>query len=216
MSVLVAPSAGVLRPLWVVRVVPATLRPASIYRARADHSAAVPGRTAPCRRAGGAVRTRRRRRRHSPRVAALALASRPGCPFLFRGRGVAGQGANIPGMYLDRPPDGVDGDRRERAGHDEPDVSVPAGCFRGDGGQRLCGLSALDSPDLWPRRHRPRVAACPHDSCLLLSRCVTTAEGVQTAGLDQSARRRARQHPTAEQARSEHGQKIWTNRASKR
>jgi len=141
---------------------------------------------------------------------------RPGCPFLFRGRGVAGQGANIPGMYLDRPPDGVDGDRRERAGHDEPDdVSVPAGCFRGDGGQRLGGLSPLDSPDLWPRRHRQRVAACPHDSCLLLSRCVTAAEGVHTAGLDQSARRPARQHPTAERARSEHGQKTGTNRARK-
>ena len=96
MSVLVAPSAGVLRPLWVVRVVPATLRPASIYRARADHSAAVPGRTAPCRRAGGAVRTRCRRRRHSPRVAALAPASARGAHSSF----VAGEWQVRARIYL--------------------------------------------------------------------------------------------------------------------
>jgi hypothetical protein len=88
-----------------------------------------------------------------------------------------------------------------------PDVCVQAERFREGGGERLCGLSSLGSSDLWPRRSRKRVAACAHDSCLLLSRCVTAAEGVQIAGLYQSARRPARQHPTAEQARSEHGQK---------
>ena len=78
------------------------------------------------------------RRRHSPRVPPSRQLP-AGVPIPLRGGGVAGQGANIPGMYLDRPPDGVDGDRRERAGHVEPDVSVRAGCFRGDRGQRLCG-----------------------------------------------------------------------------
>ena len=131
----------------------------------------------------------------------------PGGPSLF----AAGELQVRAQIYLgctSPASDGFYGDRHKRAGHDDPDLSLPAGRFREDGGQRLCGLSPLDRSDLWPRRSRKRVAACAHDSCLLLSRCVTAAEGVHTAGLDQSARRPARQHPTAEQAPSEHGQKI--------
>ena len=53
---------------------------------------------------------------------------------------------------------------------------------------------------------------------LLLSRCITAIGTRHSAGLDQSAqtgRAAQPQHPTAEQAGSEHGQKTGTNRTQK-
>jgi hypothetical protein len=60
------------------------------------------------------------------------------------------------------------------------------------------------------------MAVCPHDSCLLLSRCVTTAEGGRLAGLDQLARIPVCQHPIAEQARSKNQQKPGQTGAYKK
>lgn len=101
-----------------------------------------------------------------PRVAALALASRrPRRPF-STGRVLAGQRADIPRIYLGYTSDVPSADTfhgprlappvvaASRAGHDDPDASMPTGHFRGDGETRLCGLSPLASQDPRSRRNR--------------------------------------------------------------
>jgi hypothetical protein len=115
----------------------------------------------PCRRDGGPAggwlspvpRPACGRARAGFPPAAASLLDGPGT-----GRSARRYTSDIPRMYLRRT---FHGPRlappvvaASRAGHDDPDASMPTGHFRDDGETRLCGLSPLASQDPRSRRNR--------------------------------------------------------------